>query len=284
MIVTETRDGLPNWTIPLAELEEPPRPFDPRHEVAWDNERFQPGLLAEQLDPSPSGSRPPAVVDRHVRRLLTLLPPAATVLDAGCGVGRYTQALADAGLVVTGIDTSPAVISWARTAAQSHARAPAYLCADMRTPQAWRGDVVLLLHSTLALLPPRDRVPTLRALGTSLIEGGVILVEVESRPHFAVGHTRGWEVVEQSLLGSTPHLLLTELYVPRSSAFEVIRYVRPRPHAFECVSASVSLLSTRSLARLANQAGLVISAAFAGWTTRPANAASPTILAVLSRA
>lgn len=40
--------------------------------------------------------------------------PGASVLDAGCGTGRYAIRLANSGYIVTGIDTSSALIDLAR--------------------------------------------------------------------------------------------------------------------------------------------------------------------------
>ena len=58
--------------------------------------------------------RPP-VVDRAVRELLTLLPPAARVLDIGSGTGRpAAHDLAAAGHRVTGLDVSPVMIEISR--------------------------------------------------------------------------------------------------------------------------------------------------------------------------
>ena len=41
---------------------------------------------------------------------MSMLPEYARVLDAGCGTGRYTCLLQDAGLNVTGIDISPGML------------------------------------------------------------------------------------------------------------------------------------------------------------------------------
>jgi SAM-dependent methyltransferase len=44
------------------------------------------------------------------------LPPAARLLDVGCGPGRHAVALAEAGLSVTGVDVSPRFLEIARVA------------------------------------------------------------------------------------------------------------------------------------------------------------------------
>jgi SAM-dependent methyltransferase len=65
-----------------------------------------------------------ATYDRHpypnkpqqtwVRRLLTLCPERATVLDAPCGTGRYFPLIAAAGHRVVGIDQSPGMLARAQ--------------------------------------------------------------------------------------------------------------------------------------------------------------------------
>src|SRR5438034_5549126 len=59
--------------------------------------------------------------DSAVRALdavrLAACPPRALVLDAGCGNGRHTVPLAEAGYRVVGLDRSPVMIGAARSAA-----------------------------------------------------------------------------------------------------------------------------------------------------------------------
>ena len=51
-------------------------------------------------------------IQRQVDRLVAFagLSPGDRVLDVGCGMGRYTFALADRGLAVEGIDLSEALL------------------------------------------------------------------------------------------------------------------------------------------------------------------------------
>lgn len=51
---------------------------------------------------------------RLLREALAL-PPGASVLDVGCGTGYFTRRLASDGLNVTGIDSSPEMIGYARS-------------------------------------------------------------------------------------------------------------------------------------------------------------------------
>jgi SAM-dependent methyltransferase len=70
-----------------------------------------------------------------IRRWSHLVPPPASVLDAGCGRGRHALHLATLGYTVTGIDFSPSAISHARRLAGSAelVNGPSFLTADMRS-------------------------------------------------------------------------------------------------------------------------------------------------------
>ena len=62
----------------------------------YDREAAAYGLRSDNLGPHKS-----------LHTFLSRLPPGAAVLDLGCGTGRDTRALIDAGLAVTAIDGSP---------------------------------------------------------------------------------------------------------------------------------------------------------------------------------
>jgi len=66
-----------------------------------------------------------------VAAVLSAVPPGASVVDAGCGTGRLSRALAEAGLLVTGIDSSPGMVRKA-IATNSVAGRTTYLRADAR--------------------------------------------------------------------------------------------------------------------------------------------------------
>jgi SAM-dependent methyltransferase len=71
-----------------------------RHALSWDADR-----------------RAAAWIDKpHIERFLSLLPPGATVLDLGCGGGSPVALhMAVLGIRVTGVDSSPTLISLCRT-------------------------------------------------------------------------------------------------------------------------------------------------------------------------
>jgi SAM-dependent methyltransferase len=58
------------------------------------------------------------LTDRVVSSLKTRLPPGSRVLDVGCGIGRTSLALAQAGYQVDGVDPSPRAVELARAHAE----------------------------------------------------------------------------------------------------------------------------------------------------------------------
>src|SRR5690348_3930676 len=74
--------------------------------------------IAERLGGYDSTSEDAAAMVR-----LLGLRPGTTVVDAGCGFGRYCAALAEQGMEATGIDISPAAIA----EAEKRSPGPRYL-------------------------------------------------------------------------------------------------------------------------------------------------------------
>src|SRR5207244_10635181 len=76
----------------------------------YDDRRYLRIAVAERT-PGDSAARALGAVG------LAACPPRALVLDAGCGNGRHTVPLAEAGHRVVGLDRSPVMIGAARSAA-----------------------------------------------------------------------------------------------------------------------------------------------------------------------
>lgn len=150
---------------------------------------------AELFDAIGSGyedafGRPP-VVERAVRELLSVLPPAARVLDIGSGTGRpVARDLVAAGCRVTGLDVSPVMIQLA-TAQVPNAE---FVQADVRTwtspPESW--DAVCAYFPFLQM-PRADTEAVLRDIARWLVPGGylsliTVPMDAEAVPVEFLGH------------------------------------------------------------------------------------------------
>ena len=104
------------------------------------------------------------------------------VLELGCGTGRVAAALAEAGLTVTGVDLSPAMLAVAR---ERVAGLPVTLVeADMRTLALdERFDAVIVPLSGLQHLETTDDVvDAFAAIARHLAADGLAVIDVEA-PH-----------------------------------------------------------------------------------------------------
>ncbi len=112
------------------------------------------------------------------------------MLDAGCGSGRLTIALAQAGAQVTGIDTSAERLEQARRRSEAAGTELLLLEGDFNGPLTFTDASYDAVTSRLALMAADDPVATLRELRRVLEPGGrlvtVLWASPAENPWFAV--------------------------------------------------------------------------------------------------
>lgn len=122
--------------------------------------------------------------------ILAAVEGAGSVLDAGCGSGRLTVALARTGAETTGIDTSPERLEQARGRAERAGVELRLLLADFNDPLPFLDGAFDAVTSRLALMAARDPVATLRELARTLEPGGrlvtVLWASLDENPWFAL--------------------------------------------------------------------------------------------------
>jgi SAM-dependent methyltransferase len=122
--------------------------------------------------------------------LVSAVTGAQRILDAGCGSGRLTVALARTGAAVTGVDTSREQLAQARKRAAEAGIALRLVEADFNAPLPFPAAAFDAATSRLALMAARDPVATLRGLGAVLEPGGrlatAIWASLAENPWFAV--------------------------------------------------------------------------------------------------
>lgn len=106
------------------------------------------------------------------------------ILELGCGTGRILVPLANAGAQVTGIDSSPVMLRRARQALASLDDDTGVQLAnlDMRNAdQAPGGPFALVIYSLNGLMhldTQAGQIASLRSVGKSLADGGMVLIDI----------------------------------------------------------------------------------------------------------
>jgi SAM-dependent methyltransferase len=104
------------------------------------------------------------------------------VLDAGCGSGRLTVALALGGAAVTGVDTNAVQLEAAARRASENGVALTLLEADFNEALPFADATFDVVVSRLSVMAATDPVATLRELGRVLEPGGRIVTVLWASP------------------------------------------------------------------------------------------------------
>ncbi|MBN1246086.1 MAG: class I SAM-dependent methyltransferase [Anaerolineae bacterium] len=126
---------------------------------------------------------------------LLRLPPSATILDLGCGVGRHALELARRGYQVTGVDRTAAYLAEAQDRAAKEGLPDSFVAADMREfvrPGAF--DAVLSLYTSFSYFEdPEDNLRVLENVADSLKPGGQFLLQMNGKEVLArIFQERDW--------------------------------------------------------------------------------------------
>ena len=118
---------------------------------------------------------PTQVQQEWVARLLAQCPPAATILDAPCGTGRYFPVVAAAGHRVAGADQSAGMLAQARARGVAIALDQVSL---QELPYTGEFDAVMTIDA-MENVPPEDWPLVLANLRRAARPGGLLYLTVE---------------------------------------------------------------------------------------------------------
>jgi len=122
--------------------------------------------------------------EEWIARLLTMIPPAGTVLDAPCGTGRYFSLITGAGMRVVGVDQSAGML------AQARARNLA-VWLEQRSLQdlsySAEFDAAVTVDA-MENVPPEDWPTVLAHLRRAVRPGGVLYLTVEEVSDLRIDH------------------------------------------------------------------------------------------------
>ena len=182
--------------------------------IPWDEPTFSQRMLVNHLSQDHDwASRRQEVIERQVEWIASQLPPGAHILDLGCGPGFYTHRLAERGFHCTGVDFSPASVSWARQQAQNAGLNIDYVQQDVRAYWPDKSfDFIMMTFGELNVFSTADARSLVSRCALWLEPGGRLLTEVHT---FDEVKRQGmaepsWQRCQDGPFLGVPHLLLTE--------------------------------------------------------------------------
>jgi SAM-dependent methyltransferase len=160
-----------------------------RHAVSWDADR-----------------RAAAFIDKpYIERFLSFLPAGTTVLDLGCGGGvPVALHMAAKGFHVTGVDSSPTLISFCRTRMPDQE----WIVADMRCLALGRRFGGILAWDSFFHLKHDDQRHMFRIFAAHCAASGILIFNAGFSQGEAVGSYRGDPLYHASLNPSEYEALL----------------------------------------------------------------------------
>jgi SAM-dependent methyltransferase len=207
-----------------------PNPWAEGDNIPWNEPGFSERMLKEHLSQNhDAASRRFTKIDQHVAWInQELLGGKLTrILDLGCGPGLYSNRLARLGHNCTGIDFSPASITYARQSMAQEKLKCTYSLQDIRQADYGNGyGLVMLIYGEFNVFCPDDAQAILQKTWVALEKGGLLLLE----PHtFAAIQEMGsrpvsWSSASSELFSDRPHLLLEESFWHPAAAVATNRY------------------------------------------------------------
>lgn len=199
--------------------------------------------------------------------------PGLRVLDVGCGAGRHTRALAEAGARVTGVDLSRALLGHAR-----HCSGATFARADMRRlPVRDRSmDVVVNLFTSFGYFSSdAEHADVLTAMIRTLVPGGSFVIDFLHAPTVIDALVPEADVT----LAGTPVHISKRLLDSRRSVEKTIALADGRRFVER-----VRLFTPRELESMITAAGARVRCRFGDYAGTPIVAGSPRAILIADRA
>jgi SAM-dependent methyltransferase len=216
---------------------------------------------------------------REVARILELLglPSGARILDVPCGQGRHAHLLAEAGFDVDGLDYSADLLDRAKR--RGTGRLLRYTRGDMRKlPARWTGrfDAVLNLFTSFGFFTePADDRRVIAEFARVLAPGGMLVWHGGNRDGVMARFLDRdwWQTSDGTLVGQE------RSFDPLSGRLTVHTTWRGPTTAGEREH-HIRLYTPTRLAELCAEAGMIVEAAFEGFTARELTRRSSEMLVI----
>lgn len=199
--------------------------------LPWNDPDFSARMLREHLDES-HGAASRTTAERTLQLdwlwEKLALTSDSRILDMTCGPGLYAVPLAQRGCRVTGLDFSPASISYARQLAAETGVADhcTFIETDVTQyqPETEAYDAALFLYGQLAVFPPEVAADLLATIVRALKPGGRLVIELLDQERVDKKNSNWWFTDEKGLWGERPFLHLGERHWNEEAQTSVERY------------------------------------------------------------
>lgn len=203
------------------------------------------------------------------------------MLDVPCGQGRHAHLFAEAGFDVDGLDYSAHLLGVAvKRGISSRLR---YTEGDMRNlPRKWAGkfDAVVNLFTSFGFfMDPKDDVAVIREFARALKPGGMLVWHGGSRDGVMARFlARDWWETDDGTIVAHERSFdpLSGILTIESLLHRDRKPPRRRVHRIRLYTAS-------RLAELLNEAGLIVEAAYDGFTEKPLTRRSSEMMLVATK-
>lgn len=216
------------------------------------------------------GAETPDKTEREVAGLWSLLDlsPASRVLDAPCGYGRISRALAERGAHVLGVDLSADLLAEAeRRRGGLATERLRYRRHDLRVPLEESGfDVGLNIFSSLGYGTEADDLAILSTLRAAVRAGGLVFVETMHRDRVAVRLSQDQRPANRLPDGT---LLVEEPRFDPVAGRMATTWYWSGPGGSGQKSASIRVYTATELVRLMEAAGLRLRSVHDGCSSAP---------------
>jgi SAM-dependent methyltransferase len=196
------------------------------------------------------------------------------VLDAPCGSGRLSRALAERGAIVLGVDNSADMIAEAeRTRGELTEEHLRYRQHDLRNPlEEYEFDVALNIFSSLGYGDEIDDHEILTSLARALHPGGTLVVETNHRDNLIAKLARG-EKNEHTLADGTRLWEEIEFDAVHGRVESTWHWAGPTGKGYK--QSSLRVYAVPELVRLVERAGFTIKSVNLGLSNDPYKAVPP---------
>lgn len=170
------------------------------------------------------------------------LEPGVKVLDLGCGYGRISNRLAEAGCEVTGFDRSERLLSLARADAERKGVSVRYVQGDMRNlPFSSEFDCAICWYTTFGYFGDDENLQVLRGVYEALRPGGVFLMDHQNRDRLVR------EGASAAIVHRGDDLMADEMYMDYETGRSLIARTIVREGKTRRLSLSVRLFSPHEI-------------------------------------